>query len=507
MPVFEYRSYIPFPRESVFSWYARPGALTRLHPPFAGRVVQEPSNGLEEGSQSTLGINLPGVWGTSLTAVAGLLTSQLGIPLRTWMHWKARHTDFTAGSGFSDDIVSGPLSEWHHEREFSDENGGTLLTEKVHYELPLLRRVPSAVSGAAASRFEAELRRIFEYRERQTAEELAFHQSLGTLASSPEPPKPRAAAVSGASGLIGRQVCALLGGAGIEVRPMVRASSSSSSTNTAAGHSGRVIPWDPQAQKLDPAEFEDVDVVIHLAGHPLAGRFTASHKRRVRASRVDGTELIARALARAEASDHRGRALVSGSAVGFYGATPQDRAHHQQEILTEDLPAGTDFLADVCRQWEKATALARDAGVRVSMVRTGIVQTPAGGVLQQMLPLFALGAGGPLGSEQWQSWISIDDIASLIVHAALHPAVEGPLNGTAPNPVQAKGYARQLAEVLHRPAAVPVPSFGPKLLLGRQGAREVAMADQRVSAERVRGTGFGFRHAALDEALRHVLGR
>lgn len=500
MPVFEYQSYLPFAREDVFSWYARPGALTRLHPPFAGRVVHEPSNGLEEGSRSTLGINLPGVWGTSLTAGAGLLESTLRLRLRTWMLWQAQHTDFSPGRGFSDDMVSGPASQWRHQREFSDDGAGTLLSEEVHYELPLLRRAPSAVSTAIASRFEAELRRIFDYRSRQTVEELAFHHSLGTLASSTETPGVRVVAVSGASGLIGRQVCALLGGAGIGVRPMVRSSSAESLTG------GRAITWDPQAQELDPADFEDVDVVVHLAGHPLAGRFTDSHKQKVMASRVEGTDLVARALAQAESADHRGRALINGSAVGFYGATPADRPHHR-EMLTEDLPAGTDFLADVCRQWEKATASARDAGVRAAMIRTGIVQTPAGGVLQQMLPLFSVGLGGPLGSDQWQSWVSIDDIAALIVYAALRPSVEGPVNGTAPHPVRATEYARTLADVLRRPSALPVPGFGPKILLGREGARELAMADQRASAEHAQALGYGFRHATLDAALRHVLGR
>lgn len=505
MPVFQHQSYLPFSREDVFAWYARPGALTRLHPPFAGRVVHEPSNGLEEGSQSTLGINLPGVWGTSLTALSGLLGSKLHVPLRTWLTWQAQHADFTPGRGFADDMVSGPVAEWRHERQFSDEGAGTMLSEQVHYRLPLPKRTPSAVSAAATSRFEAELRRIFDYRARQTAEELAFHQSLGTLESLSSSANPqsgsivRVAAVSGASGLIGRQVCALLGGAGIEVRPMVRRSSADSEPGK------RVILWDPAADVLDPSDFEEVDVVIHLAGHPLAGRFTEDHKQKVRSSRVQGTDLIARALASAESLDSRGRALISGSAVGFYGATPEDRTHHQ-ELLTEDLPAGTDFLADVCREWEQATAPAHRAGVRVAMIRTGVVQTPAGGVLQQMLPLFAVGLGGPLGAEQWQSWISIDDIASLIVHAALESSVEGPVNGAAPHPVTAGQYARTLGDVLHRPAAIPVPSFGPKLLLGQEGARELAMADQRASAERAQSSGYGFRHATLETALRHVLG-
>lgn len=505
MPVFEHSSYLPFSREDVFTWYSRPGALTRLHPPFAGRVVSEPSNGLKDGSESTLGINLPGLLGTSLTAAAGLISSHTGLPLRTWLQWDARHSDFQFGSGFSDHIISGPLSAWHHEREFADEGEGTRLIERVHYQLPLMRRTPATVAAAASSRFEAELRRTFDYRERQTAEELAFHQSMSSLSSSVHQPRVRVVAVSGASGTIGKQVCAILGGAGIEVRPMIRVSEDLS-RRPARPRAEDIIFWDPRAGKLDPADFEGVDAVIHLAGHPLAGRFTAAHKRKVRESRVDSTDLIARTLARVETADRRGRALINGSAIGFYGATRHDRPR-QQDTLTEDLPSGTDFLAEVCREWEKATTPARDAGVRVATIRTGIVQTPSAGVLQQMLPLFALGLGGPLGSHQWQSWISIDDIASLIVHAVLESTVEGPLNATAPHPVQAKDYASSLATVLHRPAAVPLPRFGPQLLLGRQGAREIATADQRASAEKTLATGFGFRHPFLLGALRHVLGR
>lgn len=505
MPVFEYQTYLPFSREDVFEWYTRPGALVRLHPPFAGRVVEEPSHGLEPGSESTLGINLPGLLGTSLTAATDLASNVTSLPMRSWLRWQARHTDVEPGRGFTDDMVSGPASEWHHERRFEDDGAGTLLTEQVHYRLPLTSHLPGKVSSFVAQRFESELRRIFDYRDRQSSEDLAFHQSHGRLPSQVEHAgdypgsQVKVAAVSGASGLIGKHVCALLGGAGITVKPLVRRSPED------ADVSGHQIPWDPEAGVLDPAHLEEVDVVIHLAGHPLAARFTEEHKHKVRQSRVEGTQVIASALAEAESRDGRGRALINASAVGFYGATPEDRTH-DQELLSEDLPAGQDFLAEVVSGWEDATAVARQAGVRVAMIRTGIVQSPAGGVLQQLLPIFAAGVGGPLGKDQWQSWISIDDIASLFVHAALTDSVEGPVNGAGPEPVTAEDYARILAAVLRRPAALPVPSFGPKLLLGEEGARELAMADQRASTQKALDSGYGFRHSTLDAALRHVLG-
>ena len=507
MPIFEHETHLPFARDDVFDWYSRPGALTRLHPPFAGKVIREPTQGLADGSESTLAINLPGLLGTSLTAMADLVGSATSIPLRSWISWTSRHTDFRAGRGFTDEMISGPASSWRHERQFDDDGAGTVLHEKVTYQLPLAGRLPGVVRDRIHRQFEAELRRIFDHRARQTSEDLAFQQGHRRLASQLQDAERdgdaspvRVVAVSGSSGMIGTQVCALLGGAGLEVRRLVRRPPQE--TDAQQGE----IAWDPQAGHLDEESLRDVDVVIHLAGHPLAARFTEEHKEKVLSSRVDGTDLVARTLARLEQHDSRGRALISGSAIGWYGAQLQDRPH-EEPVLTEDLPAGTDFLAETCQAWESATAPAAEAGVRVAMIRTGIVQSPLGGVLEQLVPLFAVGAGGPLGDQQEQSWISIDDIASLIVHLALDPRAEGPVNGVAPEPVTARQYAKTLAAVMRRPSAIPVPSFGPKLMLGQQGAQEIAMADQHVSAEKAASLGFAFRHPRLTDALHHLLGR
>lgn len=497
MPVLHYETHVPFTREDVFTWYERPGALVRLHPPFAGRVIKEPSDGLKPGSESTLGINMPGLLGTSLSAVADLLGNLTSLPLRSWVNWRARHTEYQSGERITDEMISGPLKSWRHERDFDDDGAGTVIRETITYELPAAHRLPGKGQELLQREFEATMQRIIDYRTRQTTGDLAFHQYHFNLSSQQEK-SACVVAVSGASGMVGQQVCALLGGAGIEVRRLVRGKD----TNVAVGEIG----WDPSAGTLVAEDLRDVDAVIHLAGHPLFGRFTEKHKQAVLESRVQGTTLISEALATLERDDARGRALISGSAVGFYGAAPGNR-EHQQLTLTEDLPVGTDFLAEVCQQWEEATAAAHQAGVRTALVRTGIVQSPLGGVLGQLLPLFAAGVGGPLGQEQHQSWISIDDIASLFVHLALSPGADGPFNGVAPEPVTAREYAQTLAAVLHRPSAVRVPSFGPQLLLGKQGAEELALADQDVSAEKALGTGYAFRHSSLQEALHHILGR
>lgn len=241
--------------------------------------------------------------------------------------------------------------------------------------------------------------------------------------------------------------------------------------------------------------------MIHLAGENIGKRFTEEHKRKVLDSRRDGTRLVAQTLADL-AADGRKRALISASAAGYYGPDPGD------EIMTEDHPAGEGFIADVCRQWEDACQPARDAGVRVVNVRTGIVQSPAGGQLQVQAPIFRLGGGGPLGDgKQWMPWIAIDDLLGIYAIAALGEDLSGPVNAVAPGIVRNKDYAQTLAKVLHRPSLLRVPRFGPRVLFNKQGVDEFVMAGERMSSVKVRDWGYQFGYPDLEDALRHVLAR
>jgi uncharacterized protein (TIGR01777 family) len=193
--------------------------------------------------------------------------------------------------------------------------------------------------------------------------------------------------------------------------------------------------------------------------------------------------------------------MVAASAIGYYGAQRGD------EILSETGTRGDGFLADVVADWESACDPARDAGIRVVSVRTGIVQSPRGGTLRLLRPLFTAGLGGRLGSgEQWVSWIGIDDLAGIYHRAIFDPALTGPVNATAPNPVRNTEYTQVLARVLRRPALLPVPGAAAGLLLGGEGARELAQASQRVRPSQLISTGYRFRHPALEQALRHLLG-
>lgn len=486
-------TFLPFPRAQVFEWFSRPGALVRLTPSFFGTILSEPTDGINPGSTAAMGVGAPGGAGMWLGSAAGTVRGLLpaSIAGKKWtrpeLRWDALHTEMVPGVSFTDVMDKGPLTSWTHKHSFSDgaEPGTTIMVDQVHYELPALAR-----GEWARTRMAAELERMFAFRERQLLGDLSFHAE--------HPGEPLNIAVSGASGLVGRQLCALLGGGGHRVFRLVR---------RAPRHEDEIF-WDPDAGVLDATALARCQVVVHLAGHPIGGRFTEATKNAIRESRVRGTRLLAQTLADLT-SDGVNRTLVSGSAVGYYGATPHasssDLADTPRALVESD-PAGNDFLAGVCQEWEAACAPAAEAGVRVVNIRTGIVLSAAGGVLQRLLPLYLAGVGGPLGKEQWQSWVSIDDIAGIFAHAALAPAAAGPLNGVAPAPVTAEEFAQTLGAVLARPSGLKVPALGPQLLLGEQGAAELALASQRASAAAVQASGYSFRHGNLRSALRHILG-
>ncbi len=296
--------------------------------------------------------------------------------------------------------------------------------------------------------------------------------------------------VTGATGFVGRRLVGRL------ERPAVL-SRDPEQARRVLGGDVQAFRWDPEAGPPPAESLEGVDVVFHLAGEPIAaGRWTADRKQRIRDSRVQGTRRLVAAL---EAATARPRALVSASAVGFYG----DRG---EEVLDESAAPGNDFLAEVCRDWEAEAGRARALGVRVVTSRTGIVLGEAGGALARMLLPFKLGLGGRLGSgRQWMPWIHIDDLVGLLLHAAERSDIDGPLNAVGPAPVTNLEFTRTLAAVLRRPAIFPVPEFGLRLAFGEMAS--VLLASQRVTPRVAETTGYSFRYTTLDAALRSATGR
>ncbi len=294
-------------------------------------------------------------------------------------------------------------------------------------------------------------------------------------------------AISGSTGLIGRRLCETLKSRGDEVVPIVRRAAIDSE-----------ISWDPSAGQLDAKQLIGIDAVVNLSGAGIGDRrWTTSYKRIVLESRTFTTELLSTRLAEVRADGGPSR-LLSGSAIGFYGA-------RGDEVLDEASATGDGFLAEVCREWEHATAPAEEAGVSVAHLRTGIVLSPKGGALKKLLPLFKLGLGGRMGSgNQWQSWISIDDEVAAIIHLLTSDLV-GPVNLTAPTPVTNSEFTTTLARAVRRPALFPVPGFGPKILLGSELAEALLLTGQRVHPTALQGNGFSFNHPDLAAALSGVL--
>ena len=296
-------------------------------------------------------------------------------------------------------------------------------------------------------------------------------------------------ALSGAGGFIGTALTEVLRADGHTVVPLVRRPVTDGEP---------AISWDPEGGTIDAPALEGLDAVVHLAGEPIAAkRWTDEQKRRILDSRVQGTTLLADTLAKLDAPPP---VLLSGSAIGVYG-------ERGDEVLTEQSPAGDGFLAEVVQAWESSTASAEAAGIRVAHLRTGIVLGPGGGALGKLLAFARFGLAGRLGSgKQWWSWISLADELRAIVHL-LDADVAGPVNLTAPHPVTNAEFTKEFGTVMHRPTFLPVPKFGPALLLGRELAEELLFTSARVLPTTLEASGFAFSHPDLGTALRAELDR
>lgn len=289
--------------------------------------------------------------------------------------------------------------------------------------------------------------------------------------------------VAGASGMLGSALVPVLRDLGHEVIELSRRSG--------AG----IALWDPAAGVLDPVVIDGAGAVINLAGAGIAdGRWTAARRAEILQSRVQGTRLLVSRMA----TVRRPGVFVCASAAGYYGEGG-DRE------LTEEDPPGTTFLAEVCQRWESEAIQAEAAGVRVVMMRLGMILSASGGALSKMVPVFRSGVGGPVGNgRQWVSWIGVDDAVAAIAHAVLQRETRGPVNTVAPGVVRNGEFARTLGEVLGRPALIPAPAAMVRLMFGKM-ADETVLQSARLVPRRLLASGFRFRHPELREALRFVL--
>lgn len=294
--------------------------------------------------------------------------------------------------------------------------------------------------------------------------------------------------VTGASGLVGTALVSALEARGDEVLRLIRSTPKSANE----------VRWNPEKEIENPSALEGIDAGIHLAGESISeGRWTKEKKERIYTSRVKGTRTLSEALSRLNLSP---KTFLCASAIGFYG----DRG---DEILDEESAPGTGFLTKVCVDWEAAAEPAKERGIRIIHLRFGIVLSDAGGALKKMLPPFKMGVGGKLGSgRQYMSWVTLEDAVRIIIHALDNESLRGPVNVVSTNPVTNLEFTKTLGRVLSRPTFFAVPAFALRLAFGDL-ADEGLLASTRVIPKRLEQTGYTFRHAQLEDALRSALGK
>ena len=442
---------LPYPAQEVFAWFARPGAFRRLSPPFSPLRPLREAESLRDG-EATLALPLGLRWAAKHEP-AEYREGERFVDAPTWDGWRTLPT---------------ARLPWRHPHRILPDGAGCRVLDEVATPVPRAFLAP-----------------MFAYRHRQLRDDLAAHAEAVSAGMTPW-----TIAVTGASGLVGRALSAFLSTGGHRVIRLVR--------RDPAGVDER--RWDPE--RPDPELLRGCDAVVHLGGVSIAGRFTPQHLRAVEDSRVEPTRRLAGVAAACGVP-----VFVSASAIGVYGAERGD------ELLTEQAPdpAREDALAGIVRRWEAAAhdgaASGAGAGPRVVTIRTGLVQSADGGLLAPLRLLAATGLAGPIGGEQWQSWIGLDDLVDVYYRALWDAGLSGPVNAVAPHPVRNDEYMRTLAHLLHRPAVLPVPRWAPALLLGREGARELALASQRVEPAVLAARGHRFRRPTLREALAHTLGK
>ena len=456
MQTLTFSSRIEAPVADVFTWHTRPAAFRRLVPPWEDVTLVE-FEGIRDGQKAVL---------------------KAGIgPIRK--KWVAEHHDYIENRQFCDRQLKGPFSQWDHAHRFEpDGDAATILTDHIDYAVPF----DNFGETIAGDQVRERLERQFAYRHRITQQDLALHQRY-----NPEQQRLRIA-ISGASGLIGSNLVSFLRAGGHSVLRLVRAPSDAEDA----------VYWNYRMGEIEAEKLEGLDAVIHLAGEPIFGlRWTEEKKTQILSSRVRGTDFLSQTLV---GLANPPPTLIQASAIGYYG----DRGN---EELTEASQAGAGgFLSAVTQEWEAASSVAADAGIRTVQLRIGVVLSPEGGALEAMLPAFKLGLGGRVGdAEQYLSWIALDDVLGATYHALMTPDLLGPMNLTSPNPATSDDFVQTLGNALSRPTALNVPSSLIRMLSG-QAADEFLLAEarrrgaRRASDHRGQAGLFRFRHIGWENA-------
>lgn len=451
---FARRHQLSVSNNEAFAWHKRQGAFLRLTPPWQKIEIVEQKGTIHDGDYLIFKMKM------------GFIS----------IIWKAVHERYIENRQFCDNQLQGPFSYWNHEHKFQPINErSSYLNDQLSYKLP------GGIVGKwlLGHHTHIQLNRLFRFRHKRTEQDLSYHHKHTGV-------PPMKILIAGSTGLIGKQLTAFLTTGGHQVVPLTREPDQ------------KGIYWSPKKGKLDPEMIEGFDAIINLAGENISsGRWTEKKKQRIRDSRVLTTRTLAEAIAKLK---NPPKVWINGSAIGYYG-------DGNDKIFDESSESGKSFLSIVCDEWEAATKPAVEAGVRVVLLRTGIVLTPTGGALERMLTPFQLGIGGVLGSgRQYMSWISIEDEIRIIDFCLRNDKISGPVNAVSPQSVTNRSFTKALGRVLRRPTLLPLPKFLVKIAFGEMG-QELLLSSTRVVPKKLEMNGYEFLHPNLEEALKELLGK
>lgn len=458
MPAFAKSTLVDAPLSDLIRWHFQSRALLRLLPPWSGARVLETPPALTDGAIVRLEVPVP--------------------PFRR-KEWVSRIENVDPERCFTDVQVSGPFRSWEHEHSFLP--GDDASTSRVQDSLEYRMKEPAPIAALASRLVDSQLLKMFLWRHRRTRNDVSLLRATNWI--------PKTVLISGGSGLVGSSLRELLSISGCTVRRLVRRNA-----NAELGE----FSWDPSSGAIDPAALEGVDAVVNLSGAGIAdARWTKARKELIERSRVDSTDLLARSIASMPGSKP---ALISASAVGYYGNRPDG-------LCTESEPPGEGFLPRTCVRWEEACRPASDAGARVAHLRIGIVLAWSGGALAKLRVPASLGLGGPIGhGRQGMSWIALDDLVGIIAHALVDDRYQGPINCVAPNPVTNREFMRALGGVMRRPAVLPLPEFAARAAFGEM-AQEALIEGVRARPAVLEDLGHPFMFPELGSALAFELGQ
>lgn len=458
MPAFVKSSLVSAPVSDLIRWHFQSSALSRLLPPWAGAKVLESPPALCDGAIVRLEVPVP--------------------PFRR-KEWVSRIEAVQPDRSFTDVQVSGPFRSWSHEHSFlpGDDSSTSRVQDAVEYAM----REPQPISMIASKLVDAQLVKMFLWRHRRTRNDVRLLRATEWV--------PKTVLISGGSGLVGKSLRDLLTVSGCSVRRLVR---------RAAKHEEGEFSWNPQSGEIDPAALDGVDAVVNLSGAGIADvRWSPARKELIERSRVDSTNLLARSIA---SSPGAKPALISASAVGYYGNRPDGTCDESES-------AGEGFLPSTCMKWEEACQPAIDAGARVAKLRIGIVLSWSGGALAKLRVPVSLGLGGPIGhGRQGMSWIALDDLVGIITHALVDERYQGPINCVSPNPVSNREFMRTLGSVMNRPTVLPLPGFMARAAFGEM-AQEALVEGVSARPAALEKLDYPFMFEDLSSAFAFELGR